>query len=474
MDSNIRYPKVITYLRNKIQGTQWEGHLFVVGGCCRDLIMGRPIHDVDLTVDLPLGSIKFARWLRSRHLTIGAPLVFQRYSTARLRLKAFPDDELEIVQTRSDKYGSHNADNPAAAFGSLRDDCTRRDLTINSLYYDISADRMLDLCGMAIHDIEHHIIRTPAEPAQTFDDDPLRIVRCIRFACSLGWDIHPDTFEAMKMAPSSINVASRERIRNEFDKLLCCPDPAKALGLMEQCGAMAVVMPAIAPLFNMPENASNQGTVWQHTVRCVDAMARLTDDVILRMAALLCDSGKVLAYTRRSDDRVTYPRHDQRAAAIIDRTLRLLRYEPKNINEIIFLARNHTAAKKWGDKAEHLTDADLRRLQYICETRERFDRLLTLIHADNLSHTERPTLADQVPEIRRRAASLKKSGTEMFGYILPIQSPHIRRLLQIPPGRKVEQCKSYLLKCAFDCPRLNREKCRQLLQKEFSKRQNNR
>ncbi len=80
------------------------------------MIMGRPIHDIDLTVDLPLGSVKFSRWLRSRHLTLGAPLVFQRYSTARLRLKAFPDDELEIVQTRSDKYGPHNADNPAAAF----------------------------------------------------------------------------------------------------------------------------------------------------------------------------------------------------------------------------------------------------------------------------------------------------------------------------------------------------------------------
>lgn len=472
MDSNIRYPKVIKYLRDKIRGTQWEGHLFVVGGCCRDLVMDRPIHDVDLTVDLPLGSIKFARWLRSRHLTIGAPLVFQRYSTARLRLKAFPDDELEIVQTRSDKYGPHNCDNPAAAFGSLHDDCTRRDLTINSLYYDISADRMLDLCGMAMHDIEHHIIRTPADPERTFDDDPLRIVRCIRFACSLGWDIHPQTYEALKKNPASINVASKERIRNEFDKLLCCPDPAKAISLMQQCGAFDVVMPALTPMYDMPENASNHGTVWQHTLRCVNAMATLTDNPILRMSALLCDAGKVLAYTHRSDGRVTFPRHDHRAAAIIDHTLRHLRYEPKHINEIIFLARHHTAAKKWGDDARFMTDADLRCLQYQCETRERFDLLLTLIHADNLSHTDRPGLAAQVPEIRRRAAALKSSGTEMFGYTLPIQSPHIRRLLQIPPGRKVEQCKSYLLKCAFANPRLNREKCRRLLQEKFNRSQN--
>ncbi len=470
MDNLSNYPKVIDYLRKKIKGTQWEGHLFVVGGCCRDMIMGRPIHDIDLTVDLPLGSVKFSRWLRSRHLTLGAPLVFQRYSTARLRLKAFPDDELEIVQTRSDKYGPHNADNPAAAFGSLADDCTRRDLTINSLYYDISADRMLDLCGMALADIKNKIIRTPADPERTFDDDPLRIVRCIRFACSFGWEIHPETMVALKKNPASIKIASKERIRSEFDKLISCQAPAKALEMLEQCGIMSVIMPELSPIFGMPDNSSNQGSVWQHTLRTVKAMAGISSDVNMRLAALLCDAGKALSYTRHDNGKVTFPRHDRRAASVIDPAMKRLRYEPKIINNIIFLARNHTAAKKWGDNAENMSDADLRSLQYLCETRDRFERLLTLIHADNLSHTERPSLAGQVPAIRKRAAEFKASGTEMFGFNLPIQSLHIRKLLQIQPGQKVEHCKDYLMKCAFENPKLNREKCRQLLLKKFSRK----
>lgn len=469
MELNCKYPKVIDFLRKKIKGTQWEGHLFVVGGCCRDLIMGRQIHDVDLTVDLPLGSVKFARWLRSNRLTIGEPLVFHRYSTARLHLKAFPDDELEIVQTRSDKYGPHNADNPAAAFGSLHDDCTRRDLTINSLYYDISADRMLDLSGMALQDIENKIIRTPANPERTFDDDPLRIVRCIRFACSLGWKIDPATLEALKKNPESIKVASKERIRSEFDKVLASDNPAGAIEMLGNCGIMGVIMPGLTPIFGMPDNRSNPGSVWQHTLRTLKAMCGLNNDLTLRLAALLCDAGKAVSITRTKDGRIRFPGHDRRAASVIDPIMRHLRYEPKIINDVIFLARHHTAAKSWGDKAEKMTDADLRRLQYECETRERFNCLLTLIHADNLSNPDAPERASQVPAIRRRAAKFRADGTEMFGYHLPIQSPHIRRVLHIPAGRQVEQCKEFLMKQAYANPRLTREDCRRLLEKKFPK-----
>ncbi|MDE6130383.1 MAG: hypothetical protein K2F74_02210, partial [Muribaculaceae bacterium] len=371
--------------------------------------------------------------------------------------------------TRSDKYGPHNSDNPAAAFGSLSDDCTRRDLTINSLYYDISSDKILDLSGMALDDIAGHVIRTPAEPRQTFDDDPLRIVRCIRFACSLGWNIHPDTYEAIKENPESIRIASKERIRNEFDKILGCPKPHKALDLLEKCGIMSVIMPELKPIFGMPDNSSNEGSVWQHTLRTVKAMSEITDDITLRLAALLCDAGKAVSFTKRKDGSVCFPGHDRRAPLVIDAAMRRLRYEPKIINEIIFLAKNHTAAKSWGDKAENMTDAMLRKLQYVCGTSARFNQLLTLIHADNLSQTGNPDRAGQIPAIRRRAAAFKAEHSEMFGYRLPIQSMHIRRILQIPAGRQVEQCKEYLMNLAFENPLLNREKFRRILTERYAK-----
>ena len=115
--------------------------------------MGLPIKDVDLAVNMPDGGIAFAEWLRKKKLTIGNPVTFPKYGTARLRLKRFPDDELELVQTRSEKYTDRNSRDPSTAFGSIEEDCLRRDLTINSLYYDISRDRMLDLCGRGIYDM---------------------------------------------------------------------------------------------------------------------------------------------------------------------------------------------------------------------------------------------------------------------------------------------------------------------------------
>ena len=120
---------------------------------------------------VPDGGIAFAEWLRKKHLTIGEPVKFKKYGTARMYLKKFPGEEIELVQTRSEKYTDRTSRDPSTAFGSIEDDCFRRDLTINSLYYDISGDRMLDITGKAISDLENHLIRTPSDPEMTFDDE---------------------------------------------------------------------------------------------------------------------------------------------------------------------------------------------------------------------------------------------------------------------------------------------------------------
>lgn len=463
MSQQERYKKICNYLRELIEGTQWQGHLYVVGGCCRDMVMRRPIHDLDLTVDLPMGSVEFAKWLRAKRLTIGEPLVFGRYSTARLHLKKFPDEELEIVQTRSDKYGPHNSHNPALAYGTLDDDSTRRDLTINSLYYDISADRMLDLCGNALSDIEHHIIRTPAAPERTFDDDPLRKLRCVRFAADLGWEIEPATWQAVCDHPETILTASTERIRNEFDKILGCHNPVEALRLMHASGLLDVVIPELSRMYTLTQNSHHQGTVWENTLDTLGHMTRLTGDLNLRMAALLHDIGKTECGRRGKNGQMYYHRHEYVCPRLIDNIMRRLRYEPRLIDEVVFLSRHHTVAKGWGSKGERATDADLRRLQYECGSPERLNRLLTLIHADNLAAPSRQRVKGQVKALSERFKLMDRAGLSMYRYKMPLDSPKIRRLLKIRPGQEVERCKDYLLEQAFANPRLTAAQCRQLL-----------
>ncbi len=223
------YTDILAFLRNLIDVTPWEGKVFAVGGCCRDTVMGTPVKDIDLAVSLPDGGVEFARWLHAKGLTVGEPVLFTKYGTGRLTLKAFPDDEIELVQTRKEKYDDRTKRDPSVAFGSIEEDCFRRDLTINTLYYDISNGKMLDITGRAFHDIEHHIIRTPSDPDTTFDDDPVRILRAIRFAARYGWDIASEAFEAMKRYVDRLSIISPERMWGEFEKILLVRNPGRLL-----------------------------------------------------------------------------------------------------------------------------------------------------------------------------------------------------------------------------------------------------
>ena len=163
------YIRICRYLRDKIAGTQWEGHVYTVGGCCRDLVLGLEIKDIDLAVDLPNGGVDFAEWLYKNKLSIMHPVIFKRYGTAMLRLRAFPHD-----------------------------DCMRRDLTINALYYNLTTEKLLDITGRSVSDIKNKVIATPLDPDSTYDDDPIRILRTVRFASRLGWDLPVPVFEAMR------------------------------------------------------------------------------------------------------------------------------------------------------------------------------------------------------------------------------------------------------------------------------------
>ena len=227
-----RYIQIKQFLRTLIKGTEWEGHVFTVGGCVRDELMGSEIKDIDLCVSLPSGGVRFAQWLRDNRHTLKGVTVYPTYGTAMLRLKAFPDVELEFVQTRKEKYIDHSCRNPETAFGTIEDDCMRRDLTINALYSNVSTDGIMDITGKGVDDIRDHIIRTPNEPDVIYDDDPLRILRCIRFASRYGWEIESETYEGMVRNIHRLAIITKERVKDELDKMLTCQHPVMAMELL--------------------------------------------------------------------------------------------------------------------------------------------------------------------------------------------------------------------------------------------------
>lgn len=440
------YIEIRQYLRELIRNTEWEGHLYAVGGCCRDELMGQPIKDVDMAVDLSCGGIRFAEWLHDNGYTSHPPVTYPNYGTAMLRLKAFPDDELELVQTRKEKYTDHNRRNPETVFGSLEDDCMRRDLTINSLYYDISGGKFIDITNRGIADIKHHIIRTPADPDMTYDDDPLRILRCIRFASRYGWAIDRDVRESMCRNAHRLEIITTERIHTELDKMLTCKHPVMALELLRDIGALQFVIPELAETFDMRQNRYHFGTVWQHTLKVVEGVP---NQLVLRLAALLHDVGKINTRSVGEDGSVHFFGHEIASVDLAVDILRRLKYSNAVIHEVAFLIRHHMDLKHYGDDAKKLKDKKLRKIQYICGTKERFENMLELIDADNKAHADGYCMTNQVEIVSRRTAAMEDDGSAMFGYRMLLSGNDIMRIKGLKPGPEVKDCTEYLMKLAF-------------------------
>ncbi len=448
------YKEITKYLGGLIKGTEWEGHVYAVGGCVRDEIMGSEIKDIDLCVSLPSGGIRFAKWLRDNGHTAKGVAVYPNYGTAMLHLKAFPDVELEFVQTRKEKYIDHSCRNPVTAFGTIEDDCMRRDLTINALYINLSTGEIVDITGQGVDDIKNHVIRTPNDPDVIYDDDPLRILRCIRFASRYGWEIERSTMEGMVRNVHRLDIISKERVKDELDKMLTCRHPVMAMELLRTTGAMHYVIPELEQTYDMEQNEYHFSTVWEHTLAVIENLK--SNRLELRMAALLHDIGKIRKRTMEGG-KVHFLEHELASADMVDEILRPLKYSNDFIEEVAFLAKCHMVCKMWGDECEHFKKKKLRKLQFVCGTEERFDDLMLIIDADNNSHSADRCMPRQVEIIKQRTEEMKTEGSAMFGYKLPLNGKDVMEIKGLEPGPQVKECLDYLMKLAFVNPLRDRD-----------------
>lgn len=229
-------------LANLLKGSRFEGHVFAVGGSVRDLVMHSEIKDIDLVVDLPNGGIDLAEYLDGLGCLTHKPVTYPTYGTCMFTLNKFPDVELEAVHTRGEQYHDKNSRNPETFFAGIDADSIRRDLTINALYYDVFTGNIVDPTGRGMDDIHNHVIRTSnANPDIVFDDDPLRILRVVRFSAKYGWGIEAGTKDAMKRYADRLSIISRERITQELVNMLKTKNPGYAMRLIEELGLWKVV-----------------------------------------------------------------------------------------------------------------------------------------------------------------------------------------------------------------------------------------
>ena len=349
---------------------------YVVGGFVRDSLLERPSKDIDIVCvgsGIGLAQAVAEALGRTEHL-----VVFKNFGTAMVR---WQDWELEFVGARKESYRKDSR-KPAVEQGTLQDDQHRRDFTINALAICLNKNRwgeLVDPFG-GMEDLKHRVIETPLAPAQTFSDDPLRMMRAVRFAVQLAMDITPDTLAAIREHAARINVVSQERIIVELNKIIAAPMPSRGLNLLHQAGLLSIIFPDLVALQGVETiQGQSHKDNFDHTLQVLDNVAATSNNLWLRWAALLHDIAK--PQTKRFDPVVgfTFHGHEEQGSRMVPRIFRKMKLPMKdNMAYVQKLVRLHLRPIALAQ--EEVTDAAVRRLIY--EAGDDLEDLMSLCRAD--------------------------------------------------------------------------------------------
>lgn len=418
---------------------------YVVGGYVRDIILHRPTKDIDVVV---VGSgIAMARAF-AKKLGRGANLaVFKTYGTAQVKRG---DLEVEFVGARSESY-TRESRNPIVAEGTLEDDQRRRDFTVNALAICLNADRFGILVDPfnGIDDLRQCLLRTPLDPDITFSDDPLRMMRAIRFATQLNFTIYPDTLEAIRRNASRIDIITRERISDELNKIMRSPKPSVGWLLLEQTGLLAHIFPELDRLKGV-ERRGDRGhkDIFLHTLKVLDTLALQSDDLWLRWAALLHDIGK--PYSKQWDDKCGWTFHNhnylgQRMIPGIFKRLRLPLGEPmKFVQKMVDLHMRPIVLSE-----DIVTDSAVRRLLF--DAGDDIDSLMLLCQCDITSANREKVkrFSDNFALVRVKLRELEERD-RIRNFQPPVDGQEIMTLFGIPPCETVGTLKAAIKDAILD------------------------
>lgn len=432
---------------------------YVVGGYVRDIFLQRPSQDIDVVV---VGSgITVAEALGKR-LGKGAHVsVFRNFGTAQVK---YHGQEVEFVGARKESY-QRNSRKPIVENGTLEDDQNRRDFTINAMAVCLNKERygeLVDPFG-GLNDLDDGIIRTPLDPDITFSDDPLRMMRCIRFATQLNFYIEEETFEALERNKQRIEIISRERIAEELNKILLSPVPSKGFVELDRCGLLPLIFPEMVALQGVEvRNGRAHKDNFYHTLEVLDNVAAHSNNLWLRWAALLHDIGK--PRTKRWEPVVgwTFKNHNYMGEKMIPDIFRRMKLpmndKMKYVQKLVGL---HMRPIVIAD--EEVTDSAVRRLMF--EADEDLDDLMTLCEADITSKNEvrKQRFLDNFKYVRARLEELKEKDYRRL--LQPcINGDEIMQMFGLGPSREVGALKQCLKDAVLDNKVANeREPLMQLL-----------
>ena len=418
--------------------------VYVIGGFVRDCILNRPSKDIDIVV---LGDgIEFARKV-ARKIGGKKPSIFKTFGTAMISMDDF---EIEFVGARKESYQSDSR-KPSVEFGTLEEDQNRRDFTINAMAFSLNKDNYGELIdpfgGQA--DIENKLIRTPLEPSTTFSDDPLRMLRAIRFASTLGFTIEPGCFQSIKTNRERIKIISSERISEELNKMILSRKPSSGFIMLDSSGLLEIILPEIYALKGVQEmDGQKHKDNFFHTLKVLDNISLKTDDLWLRWAAVFHDIAKPLTKKFESDAGWTFHGHEYIGSKMIPEIFRKLRLplneKMKYVQKMVMLHLRPIALSE-----DQVTDSAVRRLIY--DAGDDIEDLMTLCEADITSKNEITIKRhlDNFKKVRKRISDLEERDS-IRNFQPPISGDTIQDAFGIPPCKEIGVIKNAIKDAILD------------------------
>lgn len=512
ISEGVQEDATIALLKSVIRGTEFEGKVYIAGGYVRDEMLGKQPKDIDLVVDVPSipcdgpcggrpdytnkepticpvcsntytlsGGVQFANFV-TKKLGIHSPsnpVTYPRFGVAMVHFQGVSHGgvdltgmEVEAVGPRSEKYNDPNSRNPEVAAGTLKQDVERRDFTANSLLKNLTTDEVEDLTGLGVQDLRAGMLRTPLDADVIFSDDPLRMLRAVRFAVKYGWQFAPGLEDSIKKNSHRLAIISKERVRDELEKMLVSQDPVRAFKVMLSTGLIEHVHPKLAEALRqavgMEQNRHHTMDVYDHIMSVVSAAS---PGVPERLAALLHDIGKPATRTPHPQHEGEYQflHHEKESAELAAEIMQDLKFPTHLINRVVAAVGAHMGMKAPRDVTNRAVRRWVRKIagteEAVEKVSEVLDTALDLLRADAMGHEHDDDDPGNVEYLRDRIANLDAMSPEKMRQ--KVVSGHDLMSMGMKPGPQMKPILDFVQDLVDENPDISKEEALAFVREKF-------